>query len=99
MCNKNLTAIAMRTTATQFGILFGIVTGLGQILAGNPLSVALRTGLLTGCLILLALFVGDWIVDRLFGTLDRHPKPSYESVSIEPDHDHDDSSSDTAIAA
>lgn len=89
----------MRTTATQFGLLFGIVTGLGQVLAGNTVAAALQTGLITGCSILLALFAGDWLVDRLFGTLDRRPSQAYESVSMEPDGDHEDSSSDTALAA
>ncbi len=89
----------MRTTAIQFGLLFGGVTGFGQILAGNTIASALQTGLLTGCLILLALFVGDWIVDRLFGTLDRRPTPTYESVNVKPEGEHDDSASDSALAA
>lgn len=89
----------MRTTATQFGILFGVVTGLGQILAGNPVSAALFFGLVTGCSVLLALFAGDLIVDRLFGSLDKRSAPIYESVTTTEERDRDESASDSALAA
>lgn len=87
----------MRTTAIQLSLLFGIVAGLGQVVAGDSTATAFFSGVATGCLVLLVLFLGDWIVDRLSTSLERR-RPAL-SEAIDPVVERDEGASDSALAA
>lgn len=89
----------MKTTALQFGFLIGVLTGLGQALAGGTVGSALLAGAAVGGIALIALLTGDWLVDRIMRVLDSRGANTREPVSPTEPRDMDESPSERAIAA
>lgn len=87
----------MRTTAIQLSLVFGIVASIGRILAEDAITTALISGVATGCSVLLVLFLGDWVVDRISRIMDRRSRTF--SKTVDPTLERDEGASDSALAA
>jgi len=89
----------MNTTALQFGLLIGTLTGLGQAVAGSPAISALLYGAAIGCATLTALLIGDWMIGRISQAIDLRGASARKPVSPTEPRERDESPSERAIAA